>query len=300
MQDFETIVVDNSGRRLVPSSAASRVIYNDANAGFGGAINQGIRASSTPFVATLNDDAVAHPRWLEAMIAAMERRPRVGMCAAQVRLAGTGLLDSAGMLICRDGSSKQRGHGRPAADFAHEDDALLPSGSAALYRRAMLDEVGLFDESFFLYCEDTDLGLRGQWAGWECVYAPDAVVDHRYSHSAGRASALKAFHVERNRLYLAFKNFPWSVLALAPFYALTRYFWHAALAVQGRGTAAKFVEGHSAWQLLALVLRAHWATLGNLPTLLRARKSMQKRITPRQFRELLDQHAIGPRQVASL
>ena len=74
----------------------------------------------------------------------------------------------------------------------------------------MLDEIGLFDESFFLYCEDTDLGLRARWAGWECGYVPGAVVEHRYSHSAGRASPLKAYYVERNRLYTVIKNFPFA------------------------------------------------------------------------------------------
>ena len=62
----------------------------------------------------------------------------------------------------------------PPQVFAARRKALLPSGSAALYRRDMLDEIGLFDESFFLYCEDTDLGLRARWAGWECLYVPEA------------------------------------------------------------------------------------------------------------------------------
>ena len=83
----------------------------------------------------------------------------------------------------------------------------MPSGSAALYRREMLEEIGLFDESFFLYCEDTDLGLRARWAGWECLYVPDAMVEHRYSHSAGKASALKAYYVERNRLFRDLQEF---------------------------------------------------------------------------------------------
>ena len=82
------------------------------------------------------------------------------------------MLDSAGMLIAADGSSKQRGHGEPPANIRAASDALFPSGSAALYRRKMLDEIGLFDERFFLYCEDTDLGLRARWAGWECAYVP--------------------------------------------------------------------------------------------------------------------------------
>src|SRR5207237_8976989 len=102
----------------------------------------------------------------------------------------------------------------------------------------MLDEIGLFDESFFLYCEDTDLGLRARWAAWECLYVPEAVVEHCYSHSAGKASALKAFYVERNRLFLAFKNFTPLWLLRMPFYACLRYFWHTVFVAQGAGAAA--------------------------------------------------------------
>ena len=80
--------------------------------------------------------------------------------------------DSAGMLICADGSSKQRGHGLPPEAFGQQEEVLLPSGSAALYRREMLEDIGLFDEDFFLYCEDTDIGLRGRWAGWKCRTFP--------------------------------------------------------------------------------------------------------------------------------
>ncbi len=122
---------------------------------------------------------------------ALEQRPDAGMCASQVRLFGEARLDSAGMLVARDGSSKQRGHGRPPEDFPVTEETLFPSGSAALYRRAMLDEIGGFDDDFFLYCEDTDLGLRARWAGWKCLYVPQAVVEHHYSHSAGRASPVE-------------------------------------------------------------------------------------------------------------
>ena len=110
----------------------------------------------------------------------------------------------------------------------------------------MLDEIGLFDESFFLYCEDTDLGLRARWAGWDCRYVPGAVVEHRYSESAGRASPLKAYYVERNRLYTIVKNFPAGMLWAAPFASVARYFWHMAAIVAGRGKAAEYRQaGHS-------------------------------------------------------
>ena len=126
------------------------------------------------------------------------------------------------------------------------EEALMPSGSAALYRRTMLEEIGGFDDEFFLYCEDTDLGLRARWAGWKCLYVPQATVEHHYSHSAGRASGLKAYYVERNRLFVLVKNFPAGMLAAAPLATLARYWWHAWFLLQGTGSAARFrAEGNA-------------------------------------------------------
>jgi GT2 family glycosyltransferase len=305
-QDLEVIVVDNSGSGLVRKNgtpAGVRVIENTRNAGFGGAINQGMRASNAPYLATLNDDAVAHPQWIERLVDALERRADAGMAASQVRFFGEPLIDSAGMLVARDGSSKQRGHGRPPEDFPVNEEVLMPSGSAALYRRAMLEEVGGFDDHFFLYCEDTDLGLRARWAGWKCLYVPGAVVEHHYSHSAGRASGLKAYYVERNRLFVLVKNFPGAMLLAAPFVTLARYWWHAWFLLQGRGTAARFrAEGNAGAKMAWYIVRAHAALLGNLGRLLRQRRQIQSRsrITPRVFRHLLRGQMISARRVAEL
>ena len=276
----------------------------DANlACFGAAVNAGFRASSAPLLATLNDDAVAHPDWLAALVAAMERRADAGMCASQVRLFGEEQLDSCGMVICRDASSKQRGHLRPPADFPVEEEVLLPSGSAALYRRAMLLETGLFDEDFFLYCEDTDLGLRARWLGWRCLYVPEAVVEHHYSQSAGRASPLKAYYVERNRLFVLVKNFPAGMLAAAPFVAALRYSWHVVHGLRGRGSAARFRrEGNSGLRMLGYVLKAHLALALRLPRLWRERREIRRRarVSPAVYRRLLRGHAITARRVAEL
>lgn len=300
LRDFETIVVDNSGRGLVSAREGIRIISNDRNVGFGAAVNQAIRASQSPFIATLNDDAVACPGWLEALLRAITERPEIGMAASQVRMTGGEGLDSAGMLMARDGSSRQRGHREAPDRFAHREQALLPSASAAMYRREMLDDIGLFDECFFLYCEDTDLGLRARWAAWECVYAADAVVEHRYSHSAGRASATKAYYVERNRLFVLIKNFPASMLWTAPFYSLARYFWHWAYARKGRGAAAAYLDAAGSPHPLRLVVRAHLELLRNLPRLWKQRKQIRRRLTPKQFGALLKQHSIPCRKVAAL
>ena len=299
VEEFEVIVIDNSGTgRVQLAKPRFRVIANQRNVGFGTAVNQAFRASSAPYLATLNDDAVADPRWLETLLADAEAHPRIGMFASEVRLAGTEKLDSAGMLIASDGSSKQAAPPRLA-----DAEALLPSGSAALYRRTMLEAIGLFDESFFLYCEDTDLGLRAQWAGWGCRYVPGAIVEHRYSHTAGRASPLKAYYVERNRLYTILKTFPARMLFVAPFASIARYFWHVMAIVSGRGKAAEYrEEGNSAVMLPWLVIRAHVAALFRLPKLLASRNRVRvtRRITAAEFRALLRRHSITVRQVAAL
>jgi GT2 family glycosyltransferase len=304
---FEIVVVDNSGTGLVSSSGAVddtiAVIQNDTNVGFGAAINQGARERSTPYVATLNDDAVARPDWLERLLAAAAQDERTGMWAPRVMLVGAGKLDSAGMLICGDGTSKQRGQGLAPEALGDGGEVLFPSGSAALYRRAMLDAIGWFDDRFFLYCEDTDLGLRGRWAGWRCSYVEKAVVEHHYSKSAGRASPLKAYFVERNRLFVVAKNFPARLLWRVPFAALTRYFWHVAAIVRGRGAAADFGrEGHNPLALPWFVLKAHLALLAALPWLWKERSGIQRkaRISAPEFCALLARHTIRAKEVASL
>ena len=225
------------------------------------------------------------------------------MFASQVRMADSGALDSAGMLIAADGSSKQRGHGRLPGEFAESAETLFPSGSAALFRREMLDQIGEFDESFFLYCEDTDLGLRARWAGWEGRYVAGAVVEHRYSHSAGRASSLKAYYVERNRLYTVLKNLPWQRVLLALPASAARYFWHLVFLLGGSGKAAEFTQhGQSGALLPFFVFRAHLSALWRLPELLRKRRQIMRtrKLSAPEFERVLARHSIGVRQVAAL
>jgi glycosyltransferase involved in cell wall biosynthesis len=175
-QSVEVIVVDNSGsgraRDLLPEGSAAHVIENQTNLGFGGAVNQGIDRSQSDYIAILNDDAIAHRDWIAALVRVMESHPDVGMCASCVQLQDGSGMDSAGMLICADASSTQRGHGLPFSQFAQAEEVLLPSGSAAMYRRTMLTATGAFDPTSFFIARDTDLGLRAVRAGWRCLYCP--------------------------------------------------------------------------------------------------------------------------------
>jgi GT2 family glycosyltransferase len=207
------------------------------------------------------------------------------------------------MLLCADGSSKQRGHGEAPSAFPAIEETLFPSASAALYRREMLEDVGLFDPDLFLYCEDTDIGLRARWNGWRSMYVPDAVVYHRYSQSAGAASLLKAWYIERNRLWVAAKTFPARMLWTLPFHTASRYAWHLIYLLRGRGTAARFHdEGPGIWALPGIVWRAHWSLAARFRELRRKRREIQRRalLTPRQFLALVKRYRISAREIARL
>ena len=310
-REFSIVIVDNSGTRKVetnwPAGAGREgvsVLHPGCNVGFGAAVNLAARKQPAEYVAVINDDAAAEPGWLAALVEEMERFPKAGSAAAQVRLHGAGdALDSAGMLIAADGTSKQRGHGERPERYAAAEEVLLASGSAAIYRSAMLAETGGFDDSYFLYCEDTDLGLRARWAGWTCRYVPSAVVHHRYSHSAGRASRLKAYFVERNRLLTVIKNFPLSLAVRAFVSTPVRYLHHLLAMRRGQGAAAQFQQGgESAWTLVGCVLRAHLAAAARLPGLWRQRTAIRRtaRIPAAEFAAALARHSITLRQVAEL
>ena len=163
----------------------------------------------------------------------------------------------------------------------------------------MLAETGLFDESLFLYHEDTDLGLRARWLGWGCLYVPAAEVEHQYSASSGRASVTKAWYVERNRLRTVWKLFPCRDLLAAHFYSVARYVLQFLAQMSGHGRAAEFrASGMPFWILPWLVVKAHLYLAAGLSEILRLRRQTPRRLTPSQFRAVIAQHSAGIREVA--
>lgn len=304
MTAFEIVIVDNSGcgvARQAVSSRRVRLIENARNVGFGEAVNQGAAASQADYICTLNDDAYPQPGWLGALAAAADADPAVGACASLILLEGQGAaIDSVGLGIYADGTAKQLGRGAAPHDYPAAQEALMPSGCAALYRRSMLEQIGGFDGEYFLYGEDADVGLRARLAGWKCMLVPQAVVSHDYSGSAGRASRLKAFYVERNRLFTVLKLFPLSCWPAMPFHVFRRYWAHWRAASRGSGLAGEFGRRESPWRLVLIVLQAHGAALAALPRLWSLRRQFRrhKKLTASQFRSLLNQHRITAREIA--
>jgi GT2 family glycosyltransferase len=310
-RDFEVVVVDNGSNdgsvALVKDLNTGypvplRLIENSNNRGFCAANNQGFAASSSELVALLNNDAEAEPGWLAALERVIGGSDRVGMAASKILVwEDPSRIDKAGHLMYPDGQNRGRGTGQlDQGQFDRVEETLWPDGCAAMYRRAMLDEIGGFDEEFFAYADDAELGLRGRIAGWTCLYAPEAVVRHHRGATLGLGSARRITLIERNRVLLAVKLFPWNLIWLNGAYYLARIgagLW-AALRNQGELRRYSGTRGK-----LSAAMALAWGTITEIPlipSMLRKRRAFRskRRLTSRQIRTLLLRHRISLREIS--
>ena len=284
---LEVIVVDNgstdgSVEMIERDFPSTLVIRNTENKGFCAANNQGIDIAQGDLIALLNNDAEADPHWLAALAGVLEGRPEIGMAASKILVhSDPGRIDKVGHLIFLDGQNRGRGTGQlDRGQFDKVEEVLWPDGCAAMYRRAMLSQIGGFDEDFFAYADDAELGLRARIAGWGCLYAPDAKVFHRRGTTLGLQSTRRLQLIERNRILLATKWFPWRLLWLNGILYLARLIAGALAAAKGKGEAGKFPG-------LKGKLRLVWGLmLGSLSSLPLIPKMLWKRWQFRKLRRL--------------
>jgi len=212
-EPYEIILVDNGSSddsaEYVRSHFPNTILVETgSNRGFAGGINAGIQQAKGEFILTLNNDTVPDATFLENFIIPMMADSRVGMCAAKMVFAD-GRINSTGICISRSGAAWDRGIFEDDTGlYEQETEVFGPCAGAALYRRSMLDQIGLFDEDFFLYMEDVDLAFRAQWAGWLCRYIPSARVMHIFAGTTGINSEISVYYGNRNQLWYVIKNYP--------------------------------------------------------------------------------------------
>lgn len=266
----EIILLDNASTdgsiEIARQFPAVRVVALGQNTGFARGNNLAIEAASaeSEWIALLNPDAFAESRWLEALLAAAESNSEFDVFGSKlINATDTTLLDGIGDAYHISGLAWRTAHGVSAStrgDSACE--IFSPCAAAALYQRKALLEVGVFDEDFFCYVEDVDLGFRLRLAGYRCLYVPQSVVHHVGSGTTGgQHSDFSVYHGHRNLVWTFVKDMPgalfWLLLPLHVLLNLVSMVWFT---LRGQG---------------GVIWRAKRDALLGLPKMWRKRKQVQ-------------------------
>jgi GT2 family glycosyltransferase len=283
-RDYEVIVVDNASKDGSEEHVRScfpwaRVVRNERNLGSTGGNNSGIREARGEFIVTLNNDTCVEKDFLERLLGPMSDEG-VGMCGSKM-IFPNGRINSTGLCISRSGAAWDRGvNEEDRGQYDRQPEILGPCAGAALYRRKMLDEIGLFDEDFFIFMEDIDLALRARYAGWRGVYVPGAVAHHLHGATAGVGSDIAVYYGNRNIMWLPAKNYPLPFLILCLPWILGRNLMVLPYyALKGKGRVA---------------LKAKWDGLRGLHAMIKKRKEVLQKVPDGQVIRYINMWA-GPK-----
>ena len=308
LKNFEVILVDNGSKddsvdfinRYYKDMV--QVIQLPENKGFAGGNNIGIRAAKGNYIALLNNDTVLDTEWLANLVLCMKYDDRIGMVGSKVlNYYRCKEIDNTGHLIYPDGLNRGRGRlEKDCGQFDKKSEILFPSGCASLYRKEMLDDIGGFDETFFAYGDDADIGLHGRYVGYKAIYCPQAIVYHKYSGTTGRHSTMKAFYVERNRIWILVKYFPAEYIFLSPYFTMQRLLLQGYGMIANKGAAGKLAKNEPLSLIVKIFLSAYVSAFKGIPSMFRKRKKILKnrKIDTQRFKSLLKRHSISCKEIS--
>jgi GT2 family glycosyltransferase len=305
---LEVILVDNASTDGSADAAARHfgerlvVIRNPKNEGFARGNNVGFAAATGEWIFLLNSDAACEADCIEELMRFVDTKPHVGQLACRVAVAGQpNIFDSVGLLLYPDGVCRSRGwEEKDLGQYDRAEEVLAPHGCACALRKTMLDQIGGFDEDFFCYLEDLDLGVRGQLAGWACWYVPTARVRHKKSSTAGNYSVFKAYHVERNRIYCLWKWMPRFLVFVSPLFTLNRYAMQGYAVLTRQGGSSEFVKEYSMARLFVLLIQVRLVALWRLPRMLSKRSQIRnmRTISVREWYGLISRFKLDAIELA--
>jgi len=221
---LEIVVIDNASTDgsidgLATSHPRVHLVRNSSNTGFGANNLALVDLDGVDQVGLVNPDVVTEPTWLSELSRVLVADPGLGAACPKILLGdGTGprVVQNTGSVVDRSGNSRDRGFGEPDGPaFDQSDEVFAWCGASVLLRSDYLRDVGVFEERFFLYYEDTDLSWRGQSRGWRYRYVPSSVARHLHGASTGLVGHHPESYQLRNRLLLMTRNAPWRLVALA-------------------------------------------------------------------------------------
>lgn len=219
------------------------VLPQKKNLGFDGGVNVGIRYAlkhKFPYVALLNNDAVAHKEWLKYLVETLDKNQSAGIATCKLMGIDKKHLDSTGDIYTTWGLAYPRGRGEPVSNTYDKNvDIFGASGGASVYRSVTLEEIGLFDEKFFAYYEDVDISFRAQLAGWKVMFEPQSIVYHQIGATSGRIKGFTTYQTMKNLPMLFWKNVPRKhILHMLPRFSVAYCSLLMSALASGRGIPA--------------------------------------------------------------
>lgn len=224
-QKFEIIVADNGSEdgsvaMMKKEFPEVKILRMKKNEGFCRAVNKGIRAAKAPYILLVNNDTYAETTFVKEMFRGIRRHKNCFSCQAKMmQKAHPNLIDDAGDFYSALGWAFAQGKGEPEEKYKKEKQIFSSCAGAAIYRKSILDKIGLFDEKHFAYLEDLDLGYRAKRFGYENWFLPEARIYHVGSGTTGsQYNKFKVRHSARNNVYVIYKNMPaWQIAWNLPF-----------------------------------------------------------------------------------
>ena len=272
--NFEIVIVDNASsdnslkaiRQCLyrtPIGVPVKIIPLVTNSGFTGGNTEGLRYAEGDYIALLNNDTEPDESWLEELVTSLMGDPRVGICASKLICHNSNTVDSAGDGFSTMLKGFKIGEGKSSENFDHKKTVFGACAGAALYRRKMLEQIGFFDNDFFLIHEDTDLNFRAQLSGWKVLYIPTARVYHKVRSSIGSMSDLAVYYSLRNSELVRLKNVPFAIfIKCLPEVLL--------------GLISEFIYFVLRHRRLKLFVKAKKDVIKMLPTILQKRRDIMK------------------------
>jgi GT2 family glycosyltransferase len=266
-RDFEIIIVNNGAARNALDELATNtlsLIHLDNNLGFAVANNIGARLAGGKWLALLNADAYPEPDWLENLLKAADANPEyTAFSSRQIQFNAPEQLDGAGDAYHISGLAWRSGYKLLAKIYGLEQrEVFSPCAAAALYLRDEFLNAGGFDEDYFSYFEDVDLGFRLRLSGAKCLYVPEAVVHHVGSASTGKRSDFSVYYGYRNMIWTFVKNMPTPLIwVFLPLHIAAILFFAVYLSIRGQGK---------------IIWKAIFDAIRGLPKMIEKRRSIQK------------------------
>ena len=285
---FDNASTDGSVKRIIDKFPSVLVFKSEKNLGFAAANNQAVKESSSrsEWLAFLNPDAFPESGWLSALLNAAATNPEYSFFGSRLMDASsTGTADGIGDVYHGSGLVWRAGQGKVvrACDMVTRETFSI-CAAAALLRKEVFLAVGGFDEDFFCYVEDVDLGFRLRLLGHKCLYVPDSVALHVGSAVTGKRSAFSIYHGHRNLVWAYIKNMPGLLFWL---------FLPLHLALNGFSIVYFSLKGQA-----KVIVRAKWDALKGISKMWRKRREIQsRRVVPMcEIWRMLDKRLIPMRR----